>query len=555
MSTSELRLPWYERFGDRLNPILIKETRQSLKSRSFVGTFLLVLVASWLISMFGILFTDPATIEFGSTGSMFFYAYYVVLAFAILVVVPFSAYRGLLSERDQFTFEVLSISSLTPFQIVAGKLQSAMVQTFLFYSAIAPFMAFTILLKGIDGVTIAFVLGVSLIMSMGLSLIALTISTLANQRHMQSLLTIITLLGTIWMLFMALGYAGTVLAGAFAFDTSEFWWGMLVTLTYVVAYFVLLMQIAIAQLTFAADNRSTGVRLAVSAIFWLSVGWILVEKNFHSSGGSHGLVEIWSVQMGLHLGCLGLAIVAEPDQMSSRVGRGVRRFGRLSWLVTPCMPGGARGFMFILLHLLGLWLIAGFLLLLENRLLTGSAAPGVGLPSLGSGILSGYSTDFAWVTGMCLYLVIYLSVVTAVARWGFTHLRDFRASHARVTVFTGAAVLIVIPMVMDALSGGRSDLVHFFEILNPFSVLSNLATNSTEATLQLAILLLGAAAGVFFNLRAMFRGVAEVAREGKPRKVQAQTAPGAGPPAADAAAADILPIGPEFTLPGNTETE
>ena len=40
-----------ERGSDWLNPILVKETRQSLKSRQFVATFLLMLVASWLVAV------------------------------------------------------------------------------------------------------------------------------------------------------------------------------------------------------------------------------------------------------------------------------------------------------------------------------------------------------------------------------------------------------------------------------------------------------------------------------------------------------------------------
>ena len=35
-------VPWYDRISDRFNAILIKESRQSLKSRQFVATFMLV---------------------------------------------------------------------------------------------------------------------------------------------------------------------------------------------------------------------------------------------------------------------------------------------------------------------------------------------------------------------------------------------------------------------------------------------------------------------------------------------------------------------------------
>ena len=47
-------VPVIDRASDWLNPILVKETRQALKSRQFVATFMLVLVSGWLISVFGV---------------------------------------------------------------------------------------------------------------------------------------------------------------------------------------------------------------------------------------------------------------------------------------------------------------------------------------------------------------------------------------------------------------------------------------------------------------------------------------------------------------------
>src|SRR5690606_21444363 len=43
-----------ERWGERLNPILVKEARQALKSRQFTVTFTLMLVAAWVWSILGI---------------------------------------------------------------------------------------------------------------------------------------------------------------------------------------------------------------------------------------------------------------------------------------------------------------------------------------------------------------------------------------------------------------------------------------------------------------------------------------------------------------------
>src|SRR5258706_5743553 len=104
MSTVAASIPAIDRASDWLNPILIKETRQALKSRQFVATFFLMLTASWLISVFGVVM-EGAGAEYREIGGNFFFGYYVLLAVAGVLIVPYSAFRGLLSERDLHTWE------------------------------------------------------------------------------------------------------------------------------------------------------------------------------------------------------------------------------------------------------------------------------------------------------------------------------------------------------------------------------------------------------------------------------------------------------------------
>ena len=53
MSIGEKFFHFTDYVTDRLNPILVKETRQALKSRQFIITFMLLLTVAWLISVFG----------------------------------------------------------------------------------------------------------------------------------------------------------------------------------------------------------------------------------------------------------------------------------------------------------------------------------------------------------------------------------------------------------------------------------------------------------------------------------------------------------------------
>ena len=268
MSTGERFLDVADRVSDRLNPILVKETRQSLKSRQFVVTFMLLLLAAWLISAGGVLLSGSA-LEYGAAGQGFFGMYFSVLVFAILVIVPFGAFRSMLAERDQFTFELLSISTLTPRQIVWGKLCSSIVQILLYYSAIAPFIAFTSLLQGFDFANVVFLLAVAFLWSVFMSMIALMLSTVSQNRQFQSLSSIGVVILLIWQIGVAIGVSGQVMMGSIPFDDPEFWWGMACATFGGTTYFLLAQQIAVSRLTFESDNRSTGIRVICGLQFWL----------------------------------------------------------------------------------------------------------------------------------------------------------------------------------------------------------------------------------------------------------------------------------------------
>ena len=123
---------WSERIGDRLNPILVKETRQALKSRQFVITFGVLLVAALGWTVIGSLMLMPQIYTQPSAQRMLT-GYYITLAIPMLLVVPLAAYRSLEGEIDDGTLELLSITSLGPWQIVLGKLASASLQMVLYW--------------------------------------------------------------------------------------------------------------------------------------------------------------------------------------------------------------------------------------------------------------------------------------------------------------------------------------------------------------------------------------------------------------------------------------
>ena len=197
MSTLEAKSPWLGRVVDWANPILVKELRQSLKSRQFVITFMLLVTVAWLVSVFGLLMFSTQ-IQYGPAGRYFFAGFYLALAAATLLIVPFGTFRSLQAERDFNTFEILSVTTITPQQIVRGKLLSSLVQCFIYYSAITPFMAFASTMQGFDAPRAAYVLVVTILISVMLSMASLMMSTLAKQRASQGLMWVILLGQLVW---------------------------------------------------------------------------------------------------------------------------------------------------------------------------------------------------------------------------------------------------------------------------------------------------------------------------------------------------------------------
>ena len=113
----------------------------------------------------------------------------------MLLIVPFSAYRSLAGEREDGTYELLSITTLSARQIVTGKLGSAVLQMLVYYSALSPCIAFTYLLRGVDIVTILLVLFYTFLASVLLSAVGLMVATVSRARHVQVLLSVALLLG------------------------------------------------------------------------------------------------------------------------------------------------------------------------------------------------------------------------------------------------------------------------------------------------------------------------------------------------------------------------
>ena len=341
--------------SEKLNPIVVKEARQALKSRQFTITFGLLLVFGACWTALGVALQMPAIFH-SPSGPFMVTGYYVILAVPLIVIVPFAAFRSLAAEREDGTFDLLSIATLTARQVVVGKLASAVLQMIVYYSAIAPCIAFTYLLRGLDIITIGLMLAYLFLASTLLSALGLALATVTKERHWQVLLSVVLvagLVGAFWMWLMGMFAMFEWFLNSSPFDEIHFWTSNVALVMFHASFIALFVYVAAGQISFASDNRSTPVRWVLFSQHALLFGWMLYGMNieedaFFAMGSVVALVYWWVV---------GSFLVGEWAELSPRVRRQLPQtfLGRM--LLTWFNPGSGTGYIFTLANL-GLILLA-----------------------------------------------------------------------------------------------------------------------------------------------------------------------------------------------------
>ena len=136
-------------FADRINPVILKELRQAVRSRAilaFIGTFLAVLFISCLITV-----SAAAKSKTPETyGDDLFAWLREACSFVVTVIIPFLVMNRTANERHGGAAGVLGLTLLTPSQWADGKAVSATISSAMFIAATLPFVTLAYLLRGLD---------------------------------------------------------------------------------------------------------------------------------------------------------------------------------------------------------------------------------------------------------------------------------------------------------------------------------------------------------------------------------------------------------------------
>jgi ABC-type transport system involved in multi-copper enzyme maturation permease subunit len=483
---------WLAALVDRANPILVKETRQALKSRQFVVTFLVVLIACWIVSIVGVTMIGP-DIYYAAAGGQMLLAYYAVLAFPLALIVPFTAFRSLAAEQEENTYDLLSITTLSAKQIISGKLWSACVQMAVYLSAVSPCIAFTFLLRGVDALTTAFLIALAVLGSLGLSAIALLIGAIARVKHTQMVWSVALVLGLAWVFGGSLAVAQIVINDGANFMREEGFWVVVAGLmTLYVTTFGLVHSAAAAQIAFASDNRSTTLRwwmLAQQACF---CGW-LAGVAYAVGVGAIPEIVIVGLSMGAAYWYLaGTLLTAEWPHLSRRVQRSLPQSTAGRAFLTLLNPGPGSGYLFVTSNLTMLTIAAAALIYWAD--------PVSRHMRIDREILF-YFAAFTWS-----YVVAYLGIgrllIIALRRWVYVPIAAGFLLHI-ILLLIGVGVPTVIQVASRTY---RQQGYTLLQTSNPFWTLGELVDDGPNAVYaEILIFILPAAAvlALLLNVRSV----------------------------------------------------
>ncbi|MBI3182375.1 MAG: ABC transporter permease [Myxococcales bacterium] len=476
---------WAERTADRLNPIVVKEIRQGLRTKVFWVCFALMLFACLVLSL--VAFAAARERAFDSGGREFFYAYFFCLGVVQFFVIPYSAYRSLAREREEETWVLLTLTGLGPRRILLGKLGSFLVQAMLYGSAAGPFLVFSYYLNGIDLPTILLVLALGAAYTAFLTALSVSAATLAEQRFLRAL----THFGVLGVLIggtaLGLSVAYAITEDSSLLRDDDFLPAMGGCLWAMLSYGALLFEAAAARLSLPTESYARGVRLAflVQAVLSAGIGvYAWVHENLDEE------VALVAQLLGcIHLGVVGLLLATDVDGMVGRHRVGTRIFSLLR-------PGALRGYRLVMVVLglsSALW---GTLCLVSP----GSVEP----------------EELSALIACGAYVALYVSLPILVTR-----LIPFPPYRAPAVARLSALALLFLaggapPLAAAIITGDPAEPA--FNVFNPFVGVVNFAERRADSGWELLLLCAVAAISALAADHVL-------ARRDAPKSAQAERAP------------------------------
>jgi len=352
MTSAQRLLTWLDRRSDGLSPLVVKEARQVVRGREFIFSFLLSLIAGLVVAMGG---ATEALAGSSTSGRWTFAALMGCLAFLGLAVVPLGAFNTLRQERMEQTLELITLTTLSSRRIVVGKLLAQSVKLLTLFAALAPFLAMSFLLGGIDFTTILISLVVLYMASVWAGAFCLFLSTMFKSRAASSLVFGVMGMVVLFLLFVGmtlfraarLGVAVPPSAFGLGFDVAARLKEFAILASFWMSTLANLVLLAENRLSLATEDTVTPLRVGLFVQFLLMIAWALVLLFTSNRSDTP---EVFSMLGVVHLAFVGVFVVTEEMSVPRRILQRMRDVSRWS-LFRLFGPGAGRGAAYILVQM------------------------------------------------------------------------------------------------------------------------------------------------------------------------------------------------------------
>lgn len=342
-----------------LNPVVVKELRQAVRSWSVTGMLLLFLAVLFCTAL---TFLVTQSLEFGANqrlGAQIFQVFTAILTGASLIFIPLYVGVRLAAERQDSNLDLLYITTLTPSRIIRGKFLCGAYMIVLFFSASMPFMAFTNLLRGVDLPTVAFIL-VYLFLVICIAIqVAIFIACLPISKWFKILIGLAGVAGMIpTTAGLTYSFYSMMQSGIGSMMIGTPFWTVFFTVSgCVVAAVVLLYFLSVGLISPLSANRALPIRAYITFI-WIVGG--LVSARWVFKARDAGPVVGWCVATLIVMAFALAVVVSNQDQLSLRVKRSIPSNGLARLFAFLFFNGAAGGLVWTLLISAGTFAFAAF---------------------------------------------------------------------------------------------------------------------------------------------------------------------------------------------------
>lgn len=386
---------------DRVNPIVVKEARQAVRSAAVVAGISVTLTVLLLVSAAVIIY-DSASASSARGAELFALLNACVLVLCLLFVPIYTAVR-LAGERTGNSADLLYVTTISPASIVWGKLVVAMMIATLFFSVAAPFLVLTYLFRGIDLPTIVFVIVAEGFLVLVAAQAGVFVASLPISGLLRGILMLILAPLALWMILALLFGLGVGSVSVTMMTTSDAW-GLGATLLVILMITGLLFVLSVAACSPPPSNRARLVRVYMLVCWAVSLGLVLyLDRSLMWPDARHMWYGIWT----LLTSCAILISSAERRDLGPRLRAHLPRSlpGRVVafFFTSGAVPGIAWAFGLALLT------SAAMLLALDwpsHRLVTSLPSTQAGLSSALVGLAYGELAIPLWALTFSLLAVL-----------------------------------------------------------------------------------------------------------------------------------------------------